>query len=59
MQRAADQNYVPAMPILATLFERGLGVEKNLEAAKRWYGLAAERGDANAKAAIARLNAPP
>jgi TPR repeat protein len=59
MQRAAEQNFVPAMPLLASFFERGLGVPKNLEDAKRWYRLAAERGDANAKAALARLSPQP
>ncbi|MDP7164394.1 MAG: SEL1-like repeat protein [Alphaproteobacteria bacterium] len=37
------------------MYESGTGVEKNLEKAKRWYGLSAEQGNAEALSLLDRL----
>jgi uncharacterized protein len=48
---AADGQYC-----LGTLYERGLGVEKDLEQAKEWYWRAAQQGHARAHKALMRFN---
>ena len=40
---------------LGTMYEEGRGVAQNLTEARRWYGLAAARGNADASAAWERL----
>lgn len=37
LEEAAKQNHIDAMRALASLYERGLGVEKDLNKAKRLY----------------------
>ena len=44
-----------AQTLIAELYTTGRGVSRNLETAKAWYRLAAERGDADAQFAYASL----
>jgi TPR repeat protein len=48
---AAEGGDIRAQVRLAGLYEKGLGVERNVVEAHRWYDLAATAGDAEAKAA--------
>ncbi len=45
-----------AAVLLGWLHEDGRGTEKSVEEAKRWYRFAADRGQANAMAALGRLS---
>ena len=55
LKLAAEAGHTRAATLLARLYENGRGVAKSLDEANRWYGLAAERGDAGAIAALGRL----
>jgi localization factor PodJL len=55
--RAADSGIVPAMFRLGTLYEKGLGGHKDIDAARRYYIRAAERGNAKAMHNLAVLDA--
>jgi TPR repeat protein len=46
--KAAEQKYVKAEYAIAYFYEMGIGIEKNMEEAMRWYGIAAEHGDERA-----------
>jgi len=48
-ERAAEKNHPVAARELGLIFEKGLGVPKDLVAAKQWYELAAKLGDDYAK----------
>jgi TPR repeat protein len=50
LQKAADQDYVPAMNNLGFLYQRGLGVPQNPATALKWYRLGAEHEDPRAQA---------
>ena len=45
----AEAGNVRAQFMMGTIFEQGLGVDKDLAAAARWYGLAAAGGNASAQ----------
>lgn len=42
--RSAQQNYIPAYAALASLYENGFGVEKDLEVARNWYKKSCDQG---------------
>jgi TPR repeat protein len=44
-----------AMNNIGELYEKGMGVEKDLDAAIEWYRKAAEQGEENAQSALERL----
>jgi hypothetical protein len=52
---AAEQGNAVAQTILGVLFHRGLGVQQDVEEARRWYHLAAEQGLASAQYYLGRL----
>ena len=52
---AAARGEPVAMFDLGTMYERGIGVATDPNAAKRWYGLAAAKGHAQARDALRRL----
>ena len=52
---AAEQGDPDSQYLLAELYENGDGVTRDLDEAAKWYRLAAERGDTDAKAALERL----
>jgi len=54
--KAAEQEYVKAEYAVAYFYEMGIGIEKNMDEAMRWYKLAAEHGDDRA---IKRLEGEP
>ena len=43
------------MFVIATRYEKGLGLAKDLEQAELWYGRAAVRGNETAELALKRL----
>ena len=45
----AEQNFVAAQSILGRYYETGTGVPKDETEAVKWYRLAAERGEEDAK----------
>ncbi len=49
LQSAAAQGDPRAMNVLASIFEEGLGVQKNYKEAISWYKLAADQGHAEAQ----------
>jgi TPR repeat protein len=51
---SAENGDPEAMFIIARYFEDGIGVEKNLEEAKKWYNKAASLGHFGAKKALLR-----
>ena len=55
LESAAATGHPRAATLLGWLCEVGSGTERNLGEAKRWYRQAAERGDAQAMAALGRL----
>lgn len=55
LHSAAAAGHPRAAALLGCLHEEGRGTERNLEEAKRWYGMAAERDQADAMAALGRL----
>ena len=52
---AANAGYAPAQCTLAKCYEKGDGVPKDMEEAKKWYGLASEKDFAEADEALMRL----
>jgi len=56
--RAAEQNLAPAQFNLALMYERGLGVSRDLGIAKGWYRRAAVQGHSKAAEALIRLGGP-
>jgi TPR repeat protein len=52
---AADQGYASGRVHLASMYERGTGIGKNLDEAKRLYELAAKQGNEFAERALKRL----
>lgn len=46
--KSAEAGFRPAMSAIASVYEQGIGVEPNPEAARTWYGAAAAKGDAAA-----------
>jgi TPR repeat protein len=55
LSSAAAAGHPRAATLAGWLHEEGRGTEKNLEEAKSWYRIAAERGEAEAMAALGRL----
>lgn len=55
LRAAAESGHARAAARLGSLHEQGHGMEKNLDEAKRWYRLAADREQADAMAALGRL----
>ena len=55
LRSAAEAGHPRAAAVLGWLHEGGYGTEKSIEAAKHWYRLAAEQGQADATAALGRL----
>jgi len=53
---SASQGYVDAQYNLGQLYEVGLGVEKNLTEAKKWYQKAANQGHSSAYERLKELN---
>jgi len=51
-QQAAENGQVEAMSRLGGLYSQGKGVAKNLEEARKWWSLAAEKGNAAARAQL-------
>ncbi len=56
-QRSAAKGFAQAQYRLGTLYERGLGVKKDIERAKVWYGRAAEQGNVKSMHNLAVLSA--
>jgi localization factor PodJL len=56
-ERAAKQGLAPAQFRLGGLYEKGIGVKKDLEAARRYYALAGEAGNPKALHNLAVLYA--
>ena len=56
-RKAIEKGGVKAMYNLGFMYEKGLGVEKNLDEASKWYKLAAARGNESSKQALKRLEA--
>jgi TPR repeat protein len=55
LEQSADSSFIPAMTVLASLFETGsLGYEKNEEKALEWYKKAAQSGLASPLFEVAR-----
>jgi peptidoglycan hydrolase-like protein with peptidoglycan-binding domain len=52
---AAARGEPVAMFDLGTMYERGIGADADPSAAKKWYGLAAAKGHAQAREALKRL----
>ena len=57
MDRAAQAGIIPATFRLGTFYEKGLGVKKDTDLARRYYTQAAERGNAKAMHNLAVLDA--
>ena len=55
--RAAQAGIIPAVFRLGTLYEKGMGVKKDVDTARRYYLQAAERGNAKAMHNLAVLDA--
>src|SRR5207253_8059514 len=55
--RAAQAGIIPAVFRLGTLYEKGMGVTKDVDTARRYYVQAAERGNAKAMHNLAVLDA--
>lgn len=55
--KGAELGYAPAQYELASLYEQGLGIERDLKQAARWYRRAAEQGYAEAQNNLGRLYA--
>jgi len=55
---ALDPEYLPALNNLAYLYFNGLGVERNLTEAFRYWEQAAEAGDANAQSSLGLMLSP-
>jgi TPR repeat protein len=59
IQKAARQDYPPAMRELGLRYRDGIGTEESESQAIHWLGLAAQEGDALAMADLARLCEAP
>ena len=55
LARAAVANHAEAQYYLAVMYERGLGMDKNVDEAHRWYQRAADNGFAKAQKRIADI----
>lgn len=55
LARAAAANHAEAQYYLAIMYERGLGMDKNVDEAHRWYQRAADNGFAKAQKRIADI----
>ena len=55
LARAAAANHAEAQYYLAVMYERGLGMDKNVDEAHRWYQRAADNGFAKAQKRIADI----
>ena len=55
LTRAAEANHAEAQYYLAIMYERGLGISKNVDEAHRWYQRAADNGYAKAQKRIADI----
>lgn len=55
LRNAAEAGHAQAASLLGWFHENGSGVQKDLEEARRWYRLGAERQDASAIGALGRL----
>lgn len=55
LSSAAGAGHPRAATLVGWLYEEGRGTEKSIEEAKRWYRIAADRGEADAMAALGRL----
>lgn len=53
--KGADRGDITSRFYLGEMYENGLGTEKNMEEAVKWYKLSAERGDKIAQPAIDAL----
>jgi len=52
---SAEQGNLRGQYHIGYCYENGLGVSKDLNEARRWYNLAAEQGDSDAKKGLQRL----
>jgi TPR repeat protein len=52
----AEQGNAKAQKVLGIMFRKGEGVPKSAVRARMWFGLAAKRGDAGAKAGLRDLS---
>ncbi|MCQ2070005.1 MAG: sel1 repeat family protein [archaeon] len=55
-KKSAESGNAQSMYILGRYYEDGIGMEKNVEAAKEWYAKAAEQGNEAAKRALEALD---
>ena len=55
LNEAAAAGHAPSASLIGWLHEGGRGVAKSSDEARRWYRLAAEKGQADAMAALGRL----
>jgi TPR repeat protein len=53
----AERGKPQAQTVLATMYERGLGVDRNIRAAIRWYSRAAAQNDTEAMYGLGRIYA--
>ena len=58
-RHAAQQGHSGAQDMLGYLYQTGFGPGKDLEAAKKWFALAAAQGQASARRSLKLLDAPP
>ena len=58
-KRSAEQGYTDAMYMVGCCYENGDGAEADLDEARRWYELAAPKGNKYAIAGLERIDAPP
>jgi TPR repeat protein len=54
---SAEQGFVPAMLSVGHCYTKGVGVERDLDEARRWLERGAAAGDAHAVAALEKLDA--
>ena len=54
---SAEQGYVPAMRPVSHCYSKGIGVERDVDEARRWLERAAAAGDAKSIAELEKLNA--
>ncbi|WP_193177255.1 peptidoglycan-binding protein [Oricola nitratireducens] len=54
---AAEQGFAPAQYRIGNAYEKGFGVDRNLDTARTWYQLAAEQGNVSAMHNLAVLYA--
>jgi TPR repeat protein len=57
LKKAAAQGNAEAAYLLGACYDKGWGVDSDIETAKEWYQKAADNGDEDAKAALSRLDA--